>query len=431
MTSIAKPANLFHKTDLSRYWLRIVLIAFLLGLIALPLAFAASQAFAEYELYKAKDEIRARDFAAARRRLDQCLWFRPGYLDAAYLAARTARRDRDYKNAKELLTIYKAKGGIPEAQKLEEDLALAQCGQISQVERKLLAFVFEKHEDSPIVLEALAQGYMHNGRWAEATESLDALVDYWPEDYAVYVWRGWVYESLRQPNRAEKDFRQALDLRPDQDDTRLRLAEVLVLEQQYEPAGLELAILREKLPDNEMVARLTAKCYLEGNRSDEAEALLLPLLEKKPKDPSLLKELGKVALQQARWQDAEKWLRQSLSLAPRDLPANYSLNQCLHRLGKEAEAEKLKNQINDIQKDQNRLEHLLSQIAATKDSLPIRLEASRILLRNDQEPEGIKLLEGVLQEDPMNKEACALMASHYDAKGNKPLAQAYRDRSKK
>jgi Tfp pilus assembly protein PilF len=413
-----------------RNWPRFFLISVLLGLIGFPVFIFGGLFLAEYHVRRAKEAIGARDFTRARAHLEQGLWYRPNSIEALYLTARTARRDRDYKKAKEFLTAYKAKGGIPDAQKLEEDLALAQSGQLGLVEKKLLVFISVNHEDSPFVLEALAQGYMYNGRWAEAIHCLNRLMEYWPEDYAVHVWRAWVFESLLQPARAEKELRQALDLRPDLDDTRLRLAEVLVLEQQYEPASLELEILKKKLPEDEVVALLMAKCCSERNRFDEAKDLLLPLLEKKPKDAAVLKEMGNVALKQAHWLEAEKWLRQCLKGTPRDLQANLFLQQCLHQLGNDAEAEKLQNQIDEIQKDRRRLDQLLLEIMATKDSIPIRLEASRILLRSDQELEGVKLLEGILQEDPTNTEACGFLADHFQAKGDKALAEAYRRRAR-
>jgi uncharacterized protein HemY len=44
------------------------------------------------------------------------------------------------------------------------------------------------------------------------------------------------------------------------------------------------------------------------------------------------------ALKQARWQDAEEFLRQSLKVASRDLSANLAFHQCLLQLGEEEEA---------------------------------------------------------------------------------------------
>jgi Tfp pilus assembly protein PilF len=429
MALTSNKAGRLDKSFSRRIWPRSLVIVILAGLIGFPVFLVGSLLLAEYKLQKAKDDIKARDFTRARERLNQSLEYRPNNLEALYLAARTARRDRDYKKAREYLSLYEAKKGISEAKKLEEDLALAQTGKLSLVEKKLFVFVLEKHEDSPFILEALAQGYMYSGRWPEAIQCLDRLVEYWPEDYAVYVWRGWVFESLLQPSRAETEFRQALNLRPDQDDARLRLAEVLVLEQQYELASVELETLRKNQPNDEVVTRLMAQCYAERNRLDEAEALLLPLLEKNPKDASILREMGNVALKQARWQDAENWLRQSLKLAPRDLLANFSLHKCLQQLGKDDEAEKLQSLINELQKDQKRLEQLLSEITIAKDSVPIRIEASRVLLRLGQEGEAIKLLESVLQEDPKNSEACIILADHLQAKGDKARAEVYRKRA--
>jgi Tfp pilus assembly protein PilF len=431
MIGASREPGLRDKSVSRRFWPRVLIISLLLGLIGLPLLIVGSLALAEYHLRQAKDNIKERDFAGAREQLDQSLSFRPGSLEVRLYAARTARRDRDYKKAKELLQIYLAKGGIPEAVELEEALSLAQSGQLAHVEKKLWVFVYEKHEDAPFVLEALAQGFMHCGRWAEATECLNRLVDFWPDDYAIYVWRGWVFQSLRLPARAEREYRQAVDLRPDQDDARLRLAEVLVLEQQYEAASKELEILSKKLPLDENVLLHMAKCRAEANQLDEAGVILYRLLARKPQHAAVLRELGYVAMKQEQWTEAEKRLRQSLRLSSRDLFTNYYLQRCLRQLGQDAEAEKVSNLVREIQEDQSRLQELFSKILTTRDSLPLRLEAGRILLRNDQEAEGLGILESVIQEDPNNREANAILADHYDAEGKKEIAKVYRERIKK
>src|ERR1700687_2729959 len=100
MARTAKHSGSLKKSIARRSWPRALLVLLLLGLIGLPAYLVACQAWGEYLFQQAKDDIRARDFAKGRERLDQSLRLRPGSLETGFWAARTARRDRDYKIAK-------------------------------------------------------------------------------------------------------------------------------------------------------------------------------------------------------------------------------------------------------------------------------------------------------------------------------------------
>jgi predicted Zn-dependent protease len=405
---------------------RLVLVLILVALIGLAACSAGMHLLAEYEYHAAGRDLEHRDFARARERLAFCMKLRPGNLDINLLAAQTARRARDYAEAERLLKAYRDLGGDPKVASLERALAQVQRGELAGREMVLWGLVEQGGPDAPLVLEALAQGYMATFRWGQALGCLKQLLQLRPEDAEVLVWHGWVSENLHLLPAARDDYRRALDLDPEHKEARLRLAEALLQSGQPGEAVEHLERLLPREPDNPALLLALARCRRELNQPQEAGVLLDRLLAQRPEDPFVLAERGKVALSLGQAVEAEQWLRKSLAIAPFERETNYHLALCLRQRGKSEEADECLARLKRIEADQDRLTELFGAMVEKPRDLSLRREAGVILLNNGQTKEGLRLLQSVLEEDPENAPTHAALADYYERIGNRGLAAQHR-----
>jgi predicted Zn-dependent protease len=398
----------------------------LLALLGVAARSAGTLLWAEYEYHAAQRDVEHRNFTQAQDRLAACMRVLPQNREIGLLAAQTARRARDYAEAERLLKAYHDRNGDPETISLERALARVQHGELAGREGYLWALLEQNHPDTPLILEALAQGYMATFRWGEALNCLKQLEQRWPGDAEVLVWHGWVSENLRQLAVARDDYRRALELNPEHEEGRLRLAEALLQSSQPEEALAHLVRLQPRQPKNPALLLALARCRRELNQPREAGQLLDELLAQRPEDPQVLAEVGKVALSMGQATEAEGWLRKSLAIAPFERETNYHLALCLRQRGKVEEADACLARLKQIEADQDRLAELFGAMVAKPGDWSVRREAGVILLKNGQTREGLRLLQGILEEDPANRLTHAALADYYQDIGNRGLAEVHR-----
>jgi tetratricopeptide (TPR) repeat protein len=135
-----------------------------------------------------------------------------------------------------------------------------------------------------LMLEALVQGYMKTYFLSAAVNCLDMWLDRDPDDPQAYFWRGEVLEILHKYEEALADYQRAVDLAPDRDDARLKLADGLLHAQGARAAAPHYETLYERQPGEPEVLLGLARCRLELGETDEARRLLDALLAAQPRD---------------------------------------------------------------------------------------------------------------------------------------------------
>lgn len=410
----------------ARRWGRYAFIAILLGLIGFGAYSTFQTARASLHLRAAQRELDQRHFAAASEHLTLALETWPSDTGTLLLAAQTARRDRRYDEAAQLLERYRKGGGVPAAVTLERTLARAQRGQFQGQERSLLEAAKKETPEAPLILEAMAQGFLETYRWAEALHVLDQLIELEPANGDAYFWRGWVQQNIGDVARALADWRQAVQLSPENDDARLSLAEVLLQSSLPQEACTEYERLLDRRPSDPAVRLGLARARRLANQPEQARQLLEDMVAESPNDARVLAELAKVAVALGKDQEAESWYRRALALAPNEREPNYDFVLCLKRLGKDQEANEVAARLARIEADTQRLQELQQAIILRPDDLTFPCEVAEILLRNGQTADAQRRLRAILDRDPACKRAHALFAQALESTGQKGQALRHR-----
>jgi len=399
----------------------LVLIGYALGVIAWHTNTQKYYRKALAELDRSVSAQTGEHLARAHANLALCLQAWPDSLDVNFLAARTARRLSAYAEAEEHLRHYQELGGVQEATELERALAKLQQGDLSYASY-FLSCVEKDHPDKALILEALAQGYLQTYQQGSAKVALTRWLELQPNCLQALLWLGRVHSTLMDYPPAIAVYERALQLDPESDEARLKLAEILVHTQKAKAALPHFEILSERQPGNIAVMLGLGRCQEQLGDTDEARKTFDRILWAKPDDPAVLAACGKLLLNSGQLVEAESRLRAALRLDPYDREALYSMYKCLELRDKKDEAQKFLDEYNRVDKDLERCKKLAREVLEGDNSPRPRCQLARILMRNGRSNEAKRWLDDALRVDGKYREAYVLLAEYYDHAGQADLA---------
>jgi tetratricopeptide (TPR) repeat protein len=397
-----------------------------LGLSALGSFLLAVNLWAEYHFRAAGLALQQRDFTQARAHLGPCLKLWPTGPRTHFLAARTAWRSGCYDEAEEHLRVCQRQEWAADALRCERALMQAQRGDRS-AEDFLWSRVQQDDPDTALILEVLIQDYVSTYRLTRALDALNLFLQRQPNDIQALLGRGWVWEQFFHFANAAEDYHRAVEVDPENDAARLRLAETLVVTGPASAALDHFEHLRQRQPEKPAVLLGLARCRRQLGQLNDARCLLDGLLAHLPpeasdKNAAVLSERGRVALDEGKLAEAESWLRQAAALAPYDRQANYSLYQCLEQQGHTDQAGQCKLTIERIDADLKRIDELLKEVLRTPYDPSLRSEVGIIFLRNGDPEKGLRWLYMALQQDPRHEPTHRALVNYYERNGRLDLA---------
>jgi tetratricopeptide (TPR) repeat protein len=403
-------------TDSRRSWL------WLCGVLGCVLALAGyaiyRHVWAEIHLRQAEEalarSLRVRGPAAlaeARSHLVCCLRVWPNSARVHFLLAQAARRAGDFDDAARCLRRAEQAGWVVEAIGLEKVLAGVQQGDLER-EPVLASFVQREHPDKLLILEALTQGCRRTYQLPRAVAYLDTWLGAQPDSVRALVWRGETLLLVGRDRDALADYRQAVELDPQEDEARLKVAELLLVFHQPDEASSHFTELLSRHPDQGEALLGLARCGAEKGDPAGAVQLLDRLLSLQPEHAGALAERGKIVLDAGSPQEAEPWLRKAAALAPFERETLYTLYRCLTRNGHTREAEECLARIGRIDESRKRLDELKTAILTAPHDASLRCEMGLILLRNGQDREGVRWLQSALREQPGYEAARQALEDH-------------------
>jgi tetratricopeptide (TPR) repeat protein len=391
----------------------------LLALIALGLTLAGSQLWATYQFRAARTALDRYHNAEAADHLRACMAVWPNDPDVLLLAARVARRGGSFDEAEELLDRCQRQRGRDDNVVLERILLSVERGDMDDVMTFCRTKVETNDPASPLILEALARGFLRRFRTADAVGAVETWLEREPDNPMALLLRGRIAQEQEAVADAAKALRRALEIDPDLDEARDRLATILLQTHQAPEARPHLEYLARRMPDDPALTVRLAQCRDLMGQQDEAARLLDGVLARQPKYVPALAERGKLAMRAGQDAEAEKWLRQAVALAPGDATVLPQLQLCLEQTGQLDEARALEPRVKKAREDLARLQDLVNQELPSKpEDAGLWYEGATILLRAGSAAEGRRWLENALRFNPRHVKAHEALAESYRRSGD-------------
>jgi tetratricopeptide (TPR) repeat protein len=394
-----------------------------LALVVVAAAAGGVMVWAEYQFRAAQRELRADHLPEARRHIQLCLYVWRYSPDAHFLAARIARSSAKYEEAEfHLNESTRLQRNVTAQTQTEWFMLRAQRGDFrGEVENGLWNCVLHDDPETSMILEAMARVYMLETRFRPALVCLTKWLEREPDTVRALDWRGWVFEKMESRQPALDDYRRVLELDPDRDEVRIRLANMLVDDSNALDALPHWERLQQTQPNRVEVSVGLARCRILQGRSEEGRELLDQVLASQPDNPTALLLRANLELQQGRPAEAEHYLRRALTVDPYLLGAIFSLGKCLDEQGgHETEVAALQDRFEQQKRDLQRITQLMNgQIEREPHNPDSPSELGILLLRVGQVQVGIHWLYTALERDPDHKPTHEALIAYFE-KTNQP-----------
>jgi tetratricopeptide (TPR) repeat protein len=250
-----------------------------------------------------------------------------------------------------LLAQGYAAEAIPHLEKIQEQTALGiaqiSTGQLQQAVVNLQA-ALAKHPNDPDLLY-----YLGRASGLLSKQSIDTLLAAYPDSARAHQALAENYFVLRQMPQAEKEFREALRLRPATPELHLELGLVYAGSSQWAKAEEEFRAQSKLQPGNAEAAYRLGTALLQQGKAREARAELERSNRLEPDMPETLYSLGKAAALGADPTAAEKAWTKLLSIEKASnlsAQTHFALAGLYRKQGKTTEAER---EMQEFQKLQN------------------------------------------------------------------------------
>jgi predicted Zn-dependent protease len=409
--------------------IRSLSVLFLVTVLGTGGYFGGRNLWAYRHLCEAEAAAARRDFQQAYAQMQVCLRVWPRRADIHFRAARLARRADRLREAEHHLRMCQELEGVTPANGLEASLLEAQHGRTGEVENALHNLVLQKRPETPLILEALAKGYIRIYRIDSAARALSLLLEQEPDNGEALVLRKRLLVHSSRAAEALNDLRRAVELYPDNDAWRQELAELLLQQSLAEEALPHYECLRQHRGEDITVLVGLVRCWNLLGKSAEARPLIESLLQRDPENPFLLADRGQLELEAGNDAEAERCLHRAFARMPTDYQIGYKLFTCLSRQNKENEARELLTKLNQLQTDMMRLRQIAGEVEKSKSAADLRYEAGKICLRYEQNEEAIRWFFGALQDDSRHAPAHQALAECYQRIGELQAAAYHRQRA--
>ncbi len=243
---------------------------------------------------------------------------------------------------------------IPHLQRSPDKTALGiaqiQTGQLPEAVANLQA-ALAAHPNDPDLLY-----YLGRASGLLAKQSIDTLLAAYPDSARAHQAMAENYFVLRRMPDAEKEYREALRLRPGLPEAHLALGEVYAGAFQWDKAEEEFRIQAKLQPGNAEAAYRLGEALLEQGKAHEARAELLRADHLMPEMPETLYSLGKAASLEGDAAAAEKTWTKLLSIEKQSslaAQAHFGLAGIYRKQGKTAEAQREMQEFQSLQNSAN------------------------------------------------------------------------------
>ncbi len=391
-------------------------------------------AWGYYHWRQALHASEAPDFPKAREHLARCLkvWSNSG--EVQLLLARVCRRAGDFEAARAALKLADQNQADTAELDLEILLLHAEDGDVLTAQRLLYPRVQARDRHELLILEALTKGCLKAHYLPEAVHWAELWLERRPDDLEALYLRGLALKTgqlLPQSEGlelAKRDFRRVLERKPDHDDARRLLAELLELAGVHDEALQHYTLYRQKRPDDPTALVGQVRCLQGLGRITEARKALDDWFARRSDAPAEAYVLrARIELEEdGNPHAALAWLRKAVALASHHDDAHHNLAIVLHRLSEHAEAEQHEEKCREIRRTLERLRNVSMEIAKKGEGADLRLEAGRLQMQLGDPNRARLWWLSALQDDPYHQETHKVLAELYEKQGNRAQAAEHR-----
>jgi tetratricopeptide (TPR) repeat protein len=379
--------------------------------------------------WRARRWLRQRDDVRAVHELQAALCKDLENSDTLLLLARAHRRLGAFTRMAGILDRAQALGGNKASIEQERRLALAQAGQIRDVEPFLADMLIASGDEDPDICHAFVQGYFANLRFDMAVRLLDAWQQSFPDDVEPYFLRAYMWQSMNQEEQAVTLYQEGLAKAPGRTVMRARLATALLNTNRLDEAERELRLCVEQTPDDADVHYSLARCAHARNDLDAAAQHLATAMASAPDhlDARLLR--GQILLAQGQPDKALPDLQQVVARHPYDTFAREALGRTLRGLGRHDDAKPHLDFVAEAQPSIDRLNRLLRESIDKPQDAELRFQIGTILVRYGPPEDAAKWMQAVLELKPDHGEAHRALAAYFESTGDAAKASFHRARA--
>lgn len=391
-------------------------------------AWLGTEVYAEAQFRKAQEAVQSLDFAAAREPMQRCLKLRPHRFQFHFAAAQMERRAGRFPEARHHLERCQELAGTRiDVSSLERTLLEAQQGAVVKLERPLWALVEQDHPEKILILEALALGYLHVYSLPLAEKSLKMLLEQQPAHAEAWFLRAGICEMAGTSADAVNFYRRALELRPNSDSYRLRLANFLLHVQRIDEALPHLEQLCQRQPHDADALLGLARALIHAGQQARGRELAEQALVIKPGHAQAQTVIARLDLDNGKLTQAHDALRKALDADPSDRTSHYLLFQCLERMGEKRAARQQQARWQALENDLTRLENILrTDIPQNPRSADLYHEMGAILARHGKAERALSSFRQALTCDPKHRPTHQVLARHFADAGDVELAKLHR-----
>jgi len=260
------------------------------------------------------------------------------------------------------------------------------------------------------------------GKFADAIPSLTKAVNLGAVDSVTYGLLGLCYLNTGRVLSAEGAYRQAVVFDPETGDWKLGLARALIEQKKFNEAiALLDEILKEK-PKDANLWMAQANAFLGLNQPELAAANFEILRRMNEATAESLLLLGDIYMNEGLRDLALEVYLDALKKDP---------NQPVERLVRAAEILVASNALDQAEKLLQQIDANYSGKLEAKEELVVMKLRSRIAIARNDFDTAAKILEEVVDRDPLDGDALMLLANHYARKGETERAAIFYERATK
>jgi len=226
------------------------------------------------------------------------------------------------------------------------------------------------------------RGRVNEQMLKQATQEYQKITELAPKDPNAWVWLGRLQSASQNTDAAEKAFRKALELEPDNEDGLTGLASVLGIKGDGNGAAELLKRAAEKDPSADSLTRLADAYEQMKEYSLAADTLRRALESNPPNGAELERKMAMFLISAERYDDALAAYQDLVGDDPMDADSYLRMSQLYRQKGDLVKAREASDKAKAI--DPN--------------SIEIKLNETYILQSEGKAPEAIENLRGILQQ---------------------------------